>query len=806
MKLSNAIKKKIKQNVKNSIKKYNALGKKALADDVNLYLYDESFEVNKEIDVLPDKKIRLEKGTAFVLKDMVPNSNWGHSCQHIFCDAETGKIYETKDANFPPAFFFNDREKFEAFHTPIKPTDIKKERKIGIEPIPGITNSLRNATGTRYAILFSGESDNRHVNDLEFLYRTLIDIYEFDPVNITVLNHDGTLNYNNIASYPLGNWPGDDTAYRIQVTGAGTRAALISALDDIAATLEEADFLLIHMNNHGYHNGQSYLVCYSAVGYDLYSASDFGDQLSTLPQFGALIVMMEQCFSGGFLDPIISNSPAKRTHVAAACIETESSWGWADFDFFAHDWIAAMNGNYPDGSALEQIVDTNADGKISAAESFTYADDVKYVDDTPVSAENPGGFGAYIYLGLPDHDLFVRDNLGDDGREPITGGIYYRSPDVIIFNDELPSPQDLASTANMDRDDLGEPVEFGQDNYIYLRIQNRGTQATSGTATLYWSHPSTFPTPAAWNLIDQIVIPSMASDDVLVVGPFIWLESLIPSPGHYCFIALIQSGDDPAPNPSMIQSTSDFYHFISDNNNAAWKNFSVVDVVNGGTNQFKFYIQNMISEEKVSNLEIDAQTFPENTNIVIQISSRLAESTSLEEAELIYESQRLRKFKINAGKLAAIKDLTLRKGENSLANITIELPENIDNGHYGLSIAQLIDNLKMGEITYMLAVGDYPFIANRNLREVHKNDCSWVEKIKNKHKVPYKDIKRALKHGYNGCQYCLPDFDTDNREAMMEIIEPILIDSFYEDHPTGDELEKLRKTEEKIVSSLKHSL
>ena len=49
--------------------------------------------------------------------------------------------------------------------------------------------------GQRFAILFSGMSNVRHVNNLEFMYRMLVDDYAFDEANICVLNYDGSLNY-----------------------------------------------------------------------------------------------------------------------------------------------------------------------------------------------------------------------------------------------------------------------------------------------------------------------------------------------------------------------------------------------------------------------------------------------------------------------------------------------------------------------------------------------------------------------------------------------------------------------------------
>jgi len=66
-----------------------------------------------------------------------------------------------------------------------------------------------------------------------------------------------------------------------------------------------------------------------------YYASDFGAKLAELPKFLHLVVMMEQCHSGGFNQPILDNSPATHTSVASACLEPNNSIGGAHFDPFA---------------------------------------------------------------------------------------------------------------------------------------------------------------------------------------------------------------------------------------------------------------------------------------------------------------------------------------------------------------------------------------------------------------------------------------------------------------------------------------
>jgi hypothetical protein len=180
------------------------------------------------------------------------------------------------------------------------------------------------------------------------------------------------------------------------INAAGTRTEFEAVIDDLKGRLSSSDLLLIHTNNHGSHDGsQSCLCAYSSTYpyWSAYWASDFAAKLGELPQFRCLIVMMEQCHAGGFNADIIASSPADRTSVASACEELESSIGGWYFDPFARDWIAAVTGADPYGSALAYDPDTDGNGCISASEAFDYADTVKDPFDTPVFDASPADAG-----------------------------------------------------------------------------------------------------------------------------------------------------------------------------------------------------------------------------------------------------------------------------------------------------------------------------------------------------------------------------------------------------------------------------
>jgi hypothetical protein len=338
------------------------------------------------------QKIQAERASLLVFADDDPHANFTHPCRYLFYDAETAAFDREVPATFPPTTA-KDPIELLPFHQPVPFID----NPIIFRPWP-IFRCPILVPRQRYAILWSGMSNKRHLNDMEFLYRTLIDRYAFTPSHIYSMSYDGSLNTQDGAQT---NWPGDGTPYRIQITGEGTRAAFEAGIDDLKGKIDSDDLLLIHVNNHGNWNGTAGSASFCTYpSWGDYFATDFASKLGQLPKFAKLIVMLEPCHAGGFNTPILGASTAAATSVASAALEPYNSYVTADgnWDPFARDWIAAQAGHDAFGAALAFNPDSDSDGRIEAEEAYAYADAVKDPRDTPNFSESSEA-GGDIALG-----------------------------------------------------------------------------------------------------------------------------------------------------------------------------------------------------------------------------------------------------------------------------------------------------------------------------------------------------------------------------------------------------------------------
>ncbi|MEM7248555.1 MAG: M4 family metallopeptidase [Acidobacteriota bacterium] len=185
-------------------------------------------------------------------------------------------------------------------------------------------------------------------------------------------------------------------------------------------------------------------------------------------------------------------------------------------------------------------------------------------------------------------DLHVRDNLADDGTEPYQGNTLWASPDII--NRTSPSADPANDFADLTDDTLWENVEFGQDNFVYVRVNNRGPEQGDASINVYFSPATSFGIPTDWIHVGTLAETGIAPGETRISGPLTFDQALIPAVGHYCMIAVVSDALDPVPDLSVINSSSSYVEFVRNLNNVAYRNMNVVDVVPAAPGSLKVQV------------------------------------------------------------------------------------------------------------------------------------------------------------------------------------------------------------------------
>jgi len=346
-----------------------------------------------EVLKLVDRKIKVPEDSILVFQDLMPGANFGHPCRYLFHSPKDGSIVRTMEAMFPPEVA-DVALLPDYFHEPLTRAEFRPNIYGRID-WSRISHYPWLVGDSRFALLWTSQiSNRRHVEDTEFAYRILRHVFGFPASNIYVLCYDGTIGSTDFHGADMLNWVGDSTAYQMQVSGAATKAKLQSTLTAISNRMGADSLLFVHTNNHGSPSG----LCVDNSS--VVTPAEWSTMLDGMKSFGTLVVTMEQCYSGAFLQSTLDHSKAARTSFASAVPADKVSAGDWHFDQWARTWFEAVNGATAYGASLAHNPDTSADGRVSVKEAFTYSETYEYANpyDDPQYGDRPAGCGSQIYL------------------------------------------------------------------------------------------------------------------------------------------------------------------------------------------------------------------------------------------------------------------------------------------------------------------------------------------------------------------------------------------------------------------------
>jgi hypothetical protein len=186
-------------------------------------------------------------------------------------------------------------------------------------------------------------------------------------------------------------------------------------------------------------------------------------------------------------------------------------------------------------------------------------------------------------------DILLRDSLQDTGTIP-SPGYPYTSPDVICTQQTQVSNPTTYFTGNYNSDP-NQSVIVNQNNLLYMRGKNLGTQTSGGNCYLYWCPSSLLMLPTQWtqNAMQANVggqwqpyntLPQVAGGAISVTQvPFTWSPAPPPAGQHYCTIGAVSTQAHPwsTSNIPTFPNWDSFVMWVRNNQNICWRNITLVD-------------------------------------------------------------------------------------------------------------------------------------------------------------------------------------------------------------------------------------
>jgi serine protease len=311
-------------------------------------------------------------------------------------------------------------------------------------------------------------------------------------------------------------------------------------------------------------------------------------------------------------------------------------------------------------------------------------------------------------------DVYLRDYVGDTGA-PHTGPVS-ASPDVILRPAAELNPQAAfgQGSGTENSTTLGNEAIAGQDNFLYVRVLNRGgAPAANVTATVYWSPVATLVTPDLWTLVGTTAIPTVPDGDQLTVsGPVVWPAAQIPASGHYCFVGLVGSANDPAPLAADLQDWATFQRFIRENNNVTWRNFNVVSSAPpaGGSAPPGFVALPFLAvgAPKVGALmQLDVHArLPKGSRLMVAAPEHLLDALRIPQGQRIRDrkaERRTARVPLNPHGRSDLGHAFFTAGVRHRLELLVAIPERQRDREFDVVVRQLHEGAEVGRVTWRLS-------------------------------------------------------------------------------------------------------
>ncbi|EEN83279.1 papain family cysteine protease [Porphyromonas endodontalis ATCC 35406] len=233
--------------------------------------------------------------------------------------------------------------------------------------------------------------------------------------------------------------------------------------------------------------------------------------------------------------------------------------------------------------------------------------------DASIGPMNQYGFPTL----LKDYDLYIKDNTEDMGFEPNT---------TIKEKNFWSAPQVWVRHQKDGIEEHQNPLG-GKDNYIYVRVWNRGQKKSpESRVSAFWAKAGTnLQWPEAWTgqmMIENIpvggTVPSLGIVPPLEPGQSAKVVIKWPTPNpedfsiitneavggrnlwHFCLLLMISDRNDSLTYPKL----PDIYRHVTYNNNVVQKNVTIVNIGTGSSYEGAVSVINHLKTKEAYSLDV----------------------------------------------------------------------------------------------------------------------------------------------------------------------------------------------------------
>lgn len=447
----------------------------------------------------------------------------------------------------------------------------------------------------------------------------------------------------------------------------------------------------------------------------------------------------------GLSIPFVSNA------TAMALNQAYSSSYTANISSNMLSFYNSGTGAGPGDSGGPAVIDKNGNKINLGASSWGYWPK----DQLPTVYTNVKNYASWIQsitgfsISNSGLDLYSKDKPWDMGKQPSNVSNLWESEDIWvrkqndgIVNQVHEDPEYYANPANQD--------------YVYVRIRNRGCVASTGTeqVTLHWAKAATaLAWPNNWNgsiltstgfplggLIGTAPLPVIQPGNATILtfpwnppNPADYVGGLTTDPSlfwaeephHFCLLSRIVASSDPI--SIEVSSVSDN---VNNNNNIVWKNVSVVDIpgnIAGGTfhNGATVLVGDAWDDGGVYNIEFANPTYITENRVTEEAEIKITLDAPLWEKweQAGYQSEGIEIINVHEHQLLLVGDharldnLVFQPGERNLLHVGFNFltQQTSDQNEFDFCVIQRMssDNTILGGETYKIYKEQRPeFVAD----------------------------------------------------------------------------------------------